>query len=104
MSVIIFDPHKPKVTLLGLPDTAGATRPDEVAVGLAALAVERLRTGAAGDRLALAVGLASQASARVQQVADATIGPPARIASRARQRLAGLPGAGFLAKPVRAGQ
>ncbi|HET6212628.1 MAG TPA: hypothetical protein VFE14_07115 [Micromonosporaceae bacterium] len=74
-----------------------APSPARLALGLAALAAERIRGSApGGDTLATVVGLAQ----RTVYAAGRLAAPPARLASRGVRWAAELPGAGLVRRPI----
>lgn len=81
------------------------TTPARVALGLAALAAERVRANAAGgDVLATAVGLVEETGQAVRSAAGMVAAPPKRAAAIAVHRAARLPGASLVRRPaLRAG-
>jgi hypothetical protein len=72
-----------------------------LALGLAALAADRVNAGRPGrNGLALGVGVAQQSATAARRVVGAVTAPGTRIARRASRAAAALPGAGLVTGPL----
>lgn len=74
--------------------------PARVALGLAVLAAQRVRSPTPGDALATAVGLLAETGQTVRAVAGRVAGPPARVATLAVGGAARVPGASLVRRPL----